>query len=907
MTDFLRAVTTVAGGNPPVLARLFPRHFFLETKTISGVRRAISAHLGQYALGVLPQGVTVTRAGTFWDPRYGEFDITPAMLAEMVRNFDARTYGQDVFIDISHKPQNGSAGKINRLWVEGDRLLADVDWTPYGREAIAGRGYQYLSAEFDEDYVDNEKRQHHGATLFGAALTIRPVIKHLDPIRLSEPTGLHRALAAQLIDEAKLRMNKHLQALLKRLAEYKLAQKVIDQLGEAFTAAAKTLGEDDAALSDLANRLAETGKTLAETLGERPATISLSIQPTATLEQIKEVKTLTEDDVRKLLAAERQRDADAAAANARSLAERRDQFAALIDKSESIKALAEPTRVKLLQVDDLITAATTPAQVESVAAHVIALAEQMAVASKLAALGWGAIGSTRISVAGDHAPLKLQERIDSALKNSIAFGNRGLRLKADKDLSPAARRVLAEFDRCNAPALAQEAKRLDEMARHAEDPATRYLAALGDRGAFLLADGGATTVGNINVPVGFQRTVIREALSDLNVLDLVQVLTDPSAQATTQIPYELRKAGTVVNDGIVFEGNGIPRASIEQKMDTAYVNKMALSLLISNEVAFFSRSALIDWDAYGRNVESNARLMRELVARRVANEMQRAADAYGSTVRTAENIASQLAGSSSLIKTTYWPIVRPKQIRDLQGNAIGSAANPITLVLNTVTLSEYDGTGTQAAGTYWRVESYNLGLIRLVNQAGVAQTPTASTTTTITYSSANNVSKFDLKLPSGVALEDHLNGALRSIGARKAIMSTDRYVMPDFQLMSPVLNDILTNARQFTESGMTAGATLTGVGDLATVKGIPAFGTNAPGIDLGDDRILLGQRGTLSYVVVKPFLTGIPFEAVNSSGQPTGERIAYGEEYNAVTVPTPIQNRLTSVIVYDSDARTAAA
>lgn len=147
--------------------------------------------------------------------------------------------------------------------------------------------------------------------------------------------------------------------------------------------------------------------------------------------------------------------------------------------------------------------------------------------------------------------------------------------------------------------------------------------------------------------------------------------------------------------------------------------------------------------------------MRELVARRVANEMQRAADAYGSTVRTAENIASQLAGSSSLIKTTYWPIVRPKQIRDLQGNAIGSAANPITLVLNTVTLSEYDGTGTQAAGTYWRVESYNLGLIRLVNQAGVAQTPTASTTTTITYSSANNVSKFDLKLPSGVALEDH--------------------------------------------------------------------------------------------------------------------------------------------------------
>lgn len=205
------------------------------------------------------------------------------------------------------------------------------------------------------------------------------------------------------------------------------------------------------------------------------------------------------------------------------------------------------------------------------------------------------------------------------------------------------------------------------------------------------------------------------------------------------------------------------------------------------------------------------------------------------------------------------------------------------------------------------MESYNLGLIRLVNQAGTAVTPTSTTTTTITYASANNVSKFDLKLPSGVELADHLDGALRAVGARKAIMSADRYIMPDMMLMSPVLNDTLTNARQFAAEMMRAGANLTGAGDLATIKGIPAFGTNAPGIDLGDDRILMGARGTLSYVVVRPFATGAPFEAVDSNGLPTGERIAYGEEYNALQVPEPLQARLTSVIVYDSDARTAAA
>lgn len=847
-------------------------------ETSPAARRATAARLT--ALSLTEQGrraVTITRTGQFHDPRYGDFEITPAMLAEMVRNFDARAYGQDIFIDVAHRPEDGAAGRIARLFVEGDRLMAEVEWTPYGRDAIADRGYQYLSAEFDENFIDNERKKSHGTVLLGAGLTIRPVIKRLDPVRLSEPVPIHRATLAQLLEEARSQVNKHLQALLKRLAELKLAQPVIDQLGKAFAEAAKPLGEDDKALGELSDRLAETGKTLAEQIGDKPATIQLAVQVPATLEKIEAPKTLTEDDVRKLLAAERQREADAAAATAKTLAERRAQLATLTEKAESLKGLPEAIRAKLLAVDDLITATTTPAQVESVAAHVIAMADQMAVSAKLASLGYPIQGSARVTLGEESSPMKLQEAINAKL----ALSGRPLKLTADKDLKAPVRKILAEFDRLHGPALAAEAKRL--------------------------ADGGATTVGNLNVPVGFQRTVIREALSDLAILDLVQVLTDPSAQATTQIPYELRKPGTVVNDGIVYEGRGIPRASIEQKMDTAYVNKMALSLLISNEVAFFSSSSLIDWDAYARNVESNARLMRELVARRVANELQRAADAYSPTTRTAENIASQLAGSASLVKTAYWPIVRPKQARDLQGNAIGSAVNPITVVLNAATLSEYDGSGTQSAGTYWKVESYNLGLIRLVDQTGAAVTPTSTTTTTITYSSANNLSKFDLKLPSGVVLEDHLNGALRAIGARKAILSSDRFVMPDMLLMSPVLNDTLTNATQFAAEMMRAGANLTGSGDLATVKGVAAFGTNAPGIDLADDRILMGARGTLSYVVVKPFMTGTPFEAVDSNGLPTGERIAYGEEYNAIHVPSPLQARLTSVIVYDSDARTAAA
>lgn len=849
-------------------------------------RRVVSNVLAVRRLAqVNPPPITITRTGTFHDPRYGDFEITPALLTEMVRNFNAQTYGQKIFIDVAHHPEAGAAGEITRLWMDGDRLLADVTWTPYGLTAITERGYVYLSAEYHENFTDNETRQPHGAVLLGAALTIRPAIKRLEPIQLSEPTGLHHALAAQLTQEAKATVNKHLQALLKALAEIKptLAQPIIDQLGEAFSAAAKTLGEDDAALADLVGRMTETGKKLAEAVGEKPAVINLTIAPQVTPDPGAGAgKTLSEEDVKRLLAEDRQTMATAQKALAEALATKKQQFKALLDADEGLKLLHDDERTLIYQAEQLLTPDMSPEQVKALAEQQIAVGQRISVSNQLARLGYQRpVGSTRITLLPGRSAVQLQEHIDQRLKDSAAFGNGQIRVTEEKKLKPGVRRILAEFDRTHA-------RQLDEEAR-------------------MLADGGAATVSNMAVPVGYQRTVIREALSDLNVLEVVQVTSDPGAQATTQIPYETRLPGTVLNNGIVYEGQGIPRASAQQRMDTAYVNAMKLSMKISNEVMHFSQSSLIDWDAYARTIASNARLMQELVARRIANELQRSADAYAATAVSATDISAQLTGSNSLIKTANWPVVRPLQIRDLQGSAIGSVQNPVAIIVNGTTLSEYDGSGAQASGTYWRLENANLGFFRLVTQAGVAATPTASTTCTMAYSYATNVSKFDLKLPASTTLEDHLNGALRVIGARKAVMNADRYLLPNYSLMSPVLNDILTNARQFSESGMRAGANLDGVGDLVAVKGIPAYGTNAPGIDLGDERIILGERGTLSYVVVKPFVTGGPFEAVDSNGLPIGEKVAYGEEYNAIWVPAPTRYKLTSVIVYDSDARTAAA
>ncbi|HPE71597.1 MAG TPA: hypothetical protein PK018_05385 [Candidatus Competibacter sp.] len=471
----------------------------------------------------------------------------------------------------------------------------------------------------------------------------------------------------------------------------------------------------------------------------------------------------------------------------------------------------------------------------------------------------------------------LQERFNAGL----ASGGGLLRRLSEDALSEGARRILALYDSRNAPAIVSESMQL--------------------------SDGGTTSTANISLPATVQRTVIREALSDLKLLELVSVLIDPNASTMIGIPYELRRPGTIANSGVVYERNVIPRSGIEQKLDYAYLLAAKLCFGVTNEVAFFSANSPMDWDAVSRNIESNARIIRELIVLRIANEIQRMADVFAAISGVTTDISGQLTGSASLVKTNTFPIVRPKTIFRIDGVQVGDTQNPMTVILNDAAIAAWDGTGDQTTGTYYKVENYNLGLIRLVDQAGDAVTPTATGVCTVTADVATNCTLFDLKIPSGVDLEDHLNGLLRAVGARKALMSAKRFVLPDFILMSPILNDTCTNARSFVYSQQRSGSGLTTTGDLESIKAIPAFSTNAPGVDLGDERILIGAVGTATYAVAKPFETGRPFEALGSNMQPIGEQIAYGEEYSAVHIPTALAGRLTSVIAYDSDARATAA
>ena len=816
--------------------------------------------------GATQKTVTITRTGRFTDPRYGTFDITREMLLAMVRNFDAGTVGTDIFIDVNHDPGAGAAAQIKRLQVEGNRLRADVEFTPYGVEAVKTRGFKYLSAEFVDDYVDNEQGASHGPVLLGAGLTVRPVIKRLDPVVLAEHATtttqvfLHPELIRQLSESLEKYTMNWLDKLKKQLADAGYSQKVIDAITGAYTTAAKNLGEDDAAHTALIASLMTTAKTLSEQVAaspNAPITITLA-QPAA---------GLSAEDVRRVLAEQQTQAAAAARTLAETKAARVLIFTGAIDAA---KGLSEGTRTQLKKASDLITADMSDDQVRQLATFQIAQGNELEAARQLSGLGFARAGTPHITIDEGNAIKKMSMDIRTGLRQTSQSESGQLRFIEDGKESRFVAKVLAEFDRVNAQRLHEEAK--------------------------LLA-GGVVNIGNAaTIPASYQREVIAQIYQDLKIMELVNANMDPTQSATHTIFYETRDVASVTGGGITPEGGAIQQAGVSMLSAFAYINQRKLALEITNEAIWFSQNnRAVNWDAWARNIASNAQYMRELVATDIANRMQRDSDSYAVTTVAAGGATTAYSGATNGYKVANFPVVQPYQARDLQGTAIGSVENPITFKDGATVLAEYDGTGTQAAARYYKVLSYNLGLFQVVTELGAATAPAG--TVTCGYDYTTNVVKVDTDIASGLTYEQQMNKIIQGIGNRNAALR-NRFVSPNFLLMSAVLHNMATDAEQFTAFGKRNDSNVSASGDLEPIKAIGAYSTNAPGIYLGDERILIGDRANFWYTVAKAFAMGEPVERVNSSGKFLGKKGSYGEEYASLLVPAPLRARYSSVLAY---------
>src|SRR5574343_182903 len=428
----------------------------------------IRIHTGKICLGEGPViEVNVTRTGDFSDPRYGDFRITRAMLDQMVENFDANVYGQKIFADLSHRPQDGAAGEFKRLWVECAgaecRLMGEIELTPYGEEAVRERGFIYLSAEFSDDWVDNETKVSHGCVLHGAALTTRPVIKRLTPITLSEEecqAGYQVFCTQELIkslsdDNMK---DEFIRALREKLEKMKLAEELIAKFISMFEEQTVQV-YDKQALQVMSDTSSSAAYKVTQYLSENPTDSTIKLDFSNMPAPIHQPAPDIAGEVARQLAEIRKAETDAALKLAESHSANLSTYRALVQAEKGLDDIALKS---LTEAESLIEAGQDPAHVRKLAEFQIKQAHAQVAARKLTSMGYpGPQGHVRITVEDGNAIKSLQEGIDAnfgitALSDSERYGRTGGRL-LEKNKAFASR-VLAEFDKNNAKRLSEEAR-----------------------------------------------------------------------------------------------------------------------------------------------------------------------------------------------------------------------------------------------------------------------------------------------------------------------------------------------------------------------------------------------------------------------------------------------------------------
>ncbi|MCD6097940.1 hypothetical protein J7K18_03505 [bacterium] len=129
--------------------------------------------------------VEIMRTGSYHSERYGDVNITPEMLREIVNNFRNRKTGLEVYLKEEHDdPNPASKGWLKSLWTEsvpedGMRLVGKLVPNSLGWKLIEDKQYKYLSAEIAQ-------LEDGSWALFAVALTNNPVVKNMETITYSD-------------------------------------------------------------------------------------------------------------------------------------------------------------------------------------------------------------------------------------------------------------------------------------------------------------------------------------------------------------------------------------------------------------------------------------------------------------------------------------------------------------------------------------------------------------------------------------------------------------------------------------------------------------------------------------------------------------------------------------------------
>ncbi|MEM6726857.1 MAG: phage protease [Pseudomonadota bacterium] len=139
------------------------------------------------AEGALPAEIALMPIGGFAlrdlaGAEVERLELAASNVASVIASSFASVPGDALPIDFDHameRPEGAgkiAAGWITALRVEGDRLMASVDWTTPGAEAIRGKSYRFISPTFFTDRAGKVQM------IARAALTNTPAIHELPKI-----------------------------------------------------------------------------------------------------------------------------------------------------------------------------------------------------------------------------------------------------------------------------------------------------------------------------------------------------------------------------------------------------------------------------------------------------------------------------------------------------------------------------------------------------------------------------------------------------------------------------------------------------------------------------------------------------------------------------------------------------
>lgn len=155
--------------------------------------------------------------GKFYDKRYGEIWVGNEMLQKMEANF-GKYPAYEVPVKIGHGDGAPSPGKVIAIAAKPEGLEITMMVDAETSEAINKKQYRYMSAEFDENYVDKETNEPVGAVLLGAALVNQPANPYMEPLVLADDIAPNKVGGAKP-DKGRIGNMEAVELLQKKLSE----------------------------------------------------------------------------------------------------------------------------------------------------------------------------------------------------------------------------------------------------------------------------------------------------------------------------------------------------------------------------------------------------------------------------------------------------------------------------------------------------------------------------------------------------------------------------------------------------------------------------------------------------------------------------------------------------------------